>query len=526
MKKTLSFVLALVMTIGILAGGTAVKAETTADAQKPFVYVLSSDLDGTNFFGAPDGPNNLCWGLCGGVLIYDNDVTGEKEPGLLDKWECSEDGLTWTFHIQDSACWHDGVPVTADDVVFSYKWFTENTEEFPFENIWWIYCGFDSVDKVDDKTFTVTLPEPSGAALDQFCNQYTEVIPAHIWEGTNRADFCTGENAFCPVGAGPYIMEEYVIGQYLKFRANENYHLGAPAIKDITILIMPDHNSTVVALQAGEIHMSGVTTAEYARLKDDPNLYGELQQAYASRHISINGLEGPLTSKNLRQALNYLCDCDLMCETFYDGCAFPVYGEFPFGVKYQNKDVWVDYTYNVEKAKELIEADGYTMGSDGYYQKDGKTLEFDLLYNSGSAAHTNFALLFVETAAEGGVLINLNGMESSLMSEKYRNNEFDLAMSSYALMVDPSSFEANHIFCRSTNPELIDELWHKGVSLPDGPERQAVYEEIDRIISEEAPWIFGIQNLAPYMINSDLDISEAYLSASYDIIHWEKLRWK
>lgn len=550
MKKILAFALVLVMAMSLFTGcattsestaattaakaetATAAKAETAAATetaaaaeQKPFVYRIAYEPASTNYFSQADGPLNLLWGMCGGVLIYDNDATGEIEPAIFDKWESNDDATVWTFHIKEGVTWQDGEPFTADDVVFSWKWFTEDVDQFDFEVYWWYY-GFKSVDKVDDNTFTVTTEEPFGGMLDAFTNQFCEVIPKHIWEGTNKAEFQTCDAAKNPVGAGPYIMEEYVVGQYIKLRANENYHLGAPEIKNITILIMPDSTSATVALEAGEIDLLGVSTADYARLKDKEGLKGELLQSNSQKFFAINSTKEPLSSKNVRQALNYLFDNDQVCQAFYDGCAYPLYGTFPYGVKYQNPKVWANvYSYDAAKAKALIEADGFALGNDGYYYKDGKCLEIELSYDSGSTWATNFALLYTETAKAGGVKVNLNGMESSLLSEKARAGEYELYATGYNLMKDPSSYECNYPFEHSLTPNILDDLWKKGTTLADGPERQAVYEEIDRIMNDECPWVFGVQNLSGYISNAKLDLSEAYLSSGYDIIHWEKLRW-
>ena len=526
MKKLLSLLLVAVMAL------TMVSVASADDLyEKPLVLGYTQDLMSSNFYAIPAGVDNLCFKIVGGQPILCDDVNGQYAPMLFESWEVSEDQLVWTFHLRQDAYWHDGVQVTADDVIFSEAYLKE-MDQFENWHCWWQFEFPYQLNKVDDFTVEFVLEAPTSALLSNLSDQMGEIIPKHIWENVERKDFTNVEAAKLPVGFGPYKMVAYEPGVSITLEANEAYFGGAPKIKTIIIQIMPSTASATLALEAGDIDGLSLSSIEYERMLSEGKIAGTQIALIAEHLISFNYEREELQDTRMRQALNYLMDNETVLDGAYGGIGKVVYGTFIDEVMYSDTSVWVDYSYNVEKAKALIEEMGYTIGSDGYYQKDGKTLEFELMYTGSNDTFANVCLIYQATAQAGGVKLNLAGLDSAVITEKRNNYDYDLVFGGWSLGIDNSMYSANKYYGEGAfhetyaNSARVDELFVEGASSADDEVRANAYRELDKILSEDPCYVYIIQRGQCFGYNKALDISEAERSSGNDFNYWNKLAWK
>ncbi len=524
MKKALMLFALIIALVSL----SSVWADTDPLYEKPLVMGYLQDLASSNFYAIPAGTDNLTYKMVGGLPIIIDDVNGQYVPSLFESWEVSDDQLTWTFHIRQDAYWHDGVQVTADDVIFSEAYLKE-MEEFENWHCWWQFDFPYQLIKVDDYTVQFVLETPTSAILANLGEQTGEIIPKHIWENIERKDFANCEEAKLPIGFGPYKMVDYKQGDSITLEANENYYDGAPKIKTVIIKIFASSASATLALESGDIDSLSLQANDYDRLvNQEQKIAGVQIQLIAEHEFGINHLREPLNDVRMRKALNYAMDNETVLASAYGGVGKVAYGIFVPEVMYSDTSVWTDYSYNIDKVHELLEDMGYTMGSDGYYQKDGKTLEFDAIYSSSNDTFANIAIIYQYTAKEAGIKLNIEGLDSAILSDRKNNKDYDLALGGWSLGIDNSIYNANNYYSDAVteNSQHLDELWKVGASSNDDEVRAAVYREIDQILSDDAVWVYIVQRGQCFGYDKDLDISEAVRDSGNDFLYYNKLAWK
>ncbi len=189
-----------------------------------------------------------------GLLRYDFDLS--PMPSLAREWEISEDGLTYTFHLEEGVTWHDGEPFTSKDVVFTTTQFLPETHSRARAN----FSNVESVNASDDHTVVFKLKEPFPAFILAFEVSSVPIMPAHIYEGT---DFQNNEMNNHPIGTGPFKFESWDRGSNVHLVRYENYwQEGKPYLDDIYFLSIPDAASRALALETGQVDVSSFNNIE------------------------------------------------------------------------------------------------------------------------------------------------------------------------------------------------------------------------------------------------------------------------
>jgi len=227
--------LASVITIGLVlaacgASGSPSQAPASGGASAP-ASAGEGATGGTVRIGIGGSPDSLNPG--NGLLsesydlyelVYDTPigvtVDGEFVPELATEWSSSDDGLTWTLTIRDDAVFHDGTPLTAEDVAFSMQLY-KDTEDYPYLPSYAAY--FDTIEAVDETTVQLTTAEPIGNFESNIVFMY--VLPRHIWEEVDDPVAFENEEM---IGSGPFKMAEYSQGEFTRLGANAEYWNGSP----------------------------------------------------------------------------------------------------------------------------------------------------------------------------------------------------------------------------------------------------------------------------------------------------------
>lgn len=452
----------------------------------------------------------------------------EPEGDLAEDWKVSEDGLTWTFNLRKNVKWHDGEDFTADDVVFSYQ--IPLHEDYtgprglPFANI-------TEINKVDDHTVEIKLSEPYAPFLT--ITAQFEMLPKHILEDVPVADL--GSHLFNtkePIGTGPFKFKEWKEGEYIELTRNDDYYLGTPKLDGIIYKIVPDMNTLMAQLQVGDINMMGISpqyieTAK--KLEDEGKIVVTSGPSNAWEYLGYNLRNELFQDKKVRHALTHAVDKKAIVDAILDGAAIVASGPGS-PANWSFNDNMPDFEYDLERAKELLAEAGWTPGSDGILEKDGKKFEFAIKTTSANEIRQQIAEVVQQQWSQIGIKTTIELLEWSAYVEQTSppNWNFDVIVAGWSIGSDPdptwfwhsSEIESGLNYNGYSNPK-VDELLGKNTSVLDMEERKQLIAEADAIVAEDQPSTFlyyvqGHLAKAPQLEGPSFNAANTY----YDIHKW------
>ncbi|TXK06423.1 ABC transporter substrate-binding protein [Microbacterium mitrae] len=490
---------------------------TSASSNATFTYAIGGDPMSMN-------PINLSdrWGLTFANIVYlplarveaDGTVVNE----LAEKIEPAEDGLSVTVTLKDDLKWSDGEPITAEDVVFTYtnKAVRENG------NADLLYVGDEPITAAatDDHTVVFTLPSLSAAAISNIATE-TYIIPKHIYGDVT--DFSVTQLDPAAIGSGPYKLDEYKPGEYLKFSANENYYGDAPNIPNLILQILTDADTVKTALQTDQVSASFVTSAQVAEF-EGTNVttypYSEGRVAY----LGVQAGKPALADPKVRQALFFALDRGAISDAAFLSTDYyeEAYSILPPSNPWATEDV-EKYEQDVAKSKQLLE------------EANAADLKLTLGYIGTDPAQVAEATQVQEQFAEVGVDLTLSGVDGSALYaelEKGADSKFDLFLGGYIMGLEPDAYSAlfrtgaSANYFGYSNPE-VDALFDAGVAELDDAKRGDIYDELQAKIQDDAVFFPIADNKKIIaMSNSFTGIDEARLVPIYSLENFGKLAVK
>ncbi len=313
-----------------------------------------------------------------GLIRYDDHARpvpdlAEAVPALANGG-ISRDGRTITYHLMPNARWHDGVPVTAADVIYTWQQImnpNNNTQS---------RAGYDriiSIDAPDPHTVILHLRAAYAPAQYLFANGSTgSIVPKHLlarYPSLNTTPFDSN-----PVGSGPYIFRSWTHGSEMRFDANPKYFRGAPKIPHVVVRFITDQNTMVSALRAHEVDLyytvstlqaPSVRTIPFTTFTQNPGFYYE--------HLVFNTKAPPLDDVRVRLALCYAFDVDAIFRDVYHGLGGRTPTEFAPGMLGDDPTIHY-YPDDPKHAGALLDAAGWKLGPDGTRYKNGVPLAFSI----------------------------------------------------------------------------------------------------------------------------------------------------
>lgn len=375
----------------------------------------------TNFADSLEPTDNfyswvvMRYGLGECLVKFDNKMN--FTPWLADKWQISDDKLTWTFHINPKAKFSNGDKLTGEIAAASIKrTFDRSTRAqsiFQYADI-----------KGDAENLYITTKNPTPTLPGMLADPLFIIINTNKLEGRDLAK----EGPIC---TGPYAVKKYTKAK-AEMVANENYWDGTVPFKTADIPTVDDPNTRAMALQKGEIDFAINIAAGDLQLFKDPKKF-TISEIASLRTVlaQINMNEGrPCHDPKVRAALIQCLDREtynkvLLKDTFIPGKA-PVPPSLDYGFD-QLKD---PNAYNPENAKKLLAEAGWKdTNGDGYVDKDGKNLELDFVYYSGRAELPLYAEATQADAKKIGIKVNMKNVDYNVLDPMRRNGEFDLCIS-------------------------------------------------------------------------------------------------
>ncbi|MGY9049217.1 peptide ABC transporter substrate-binding protein [Puniceibacterium antarcticum] len=448
-----------------------------------------------------NGPTQLVAGdIYESLLRYNTDL--EPQPSLAKSWEISEDGLTYTFHLQDGVKWHDGEPFTSADVVFSADVFLRETHARMRSSLAYV----DSIEAPDDQTVVFKLKTPFGPFIGVFEAGTMPMIPKHIYEGT---DYANNPMNATPIGTGPFKFESWEKGSYIHLVKNEDYYLeGKPHLDEVYYRVIPDAASRAVAFETGEVDVlpgGSVENWDVQRLTELDNTCstGKGWEFFAPHAFMwLNNREGPTADVRFRQAVMYAMDREFVKDVVWNGFGKVATGPVSSKTNFYSDDV-TQYDYNPEKAKELLAEMGY----------DGTPVS--ILPLPYGETWQRWAEAVRQNLQEVGITVDIDSADVAGWNEKTSQWDYDMAFTYLYQYGDPAlGVSRNYVESQIEkgspwnnvegyrNPEM-DAKWAAAAVSPSPDERTKIYSEIQKEIVDDVPvaWLLEIEFPTIYNCN-------------------------
>lgn len=413
--------------------------------------------------------------------VYDTlvsyDEAGLLVPSLAESWE-APDKLTYIFKIRQGVQFHDGSPLTADDVIFSFDRILDEanlaTRRPEFERI-------ESYEALDDFTVKVVMKEPYATFLSVLANRASTIL-SRSYEG----DYETQMN-----GTGPFMLESFEPDVRYSLVKNPNYWKpGMPYLDRVELIPIPDDNARMAALQSGDVNFAEYVPYQYvADLQGNEN-YSVHSGYDIYNYIRLNVNRAPMDNPLVRQALNYAIDRSMIIDLAFGGLGEPM----TVGLVPPNDPVWYQesldghWTYDPAKALELLAEAGYANPAD---------LKFTL-ETSSEPNHLDSAQIIVEQWRALGISADVLPLESAVRVDKRFSGDYTIMFDGAANPWTDPDFYSLYISSEGPvyatgigfeDPE-IDRLLEEGRSEIDEAARKQIYLELETRLLEIAPFVF------------------------------------
>ena len=496
--KTLQYL----TTAAAIAIASSLAAQDTPVSGGTLNAVIQPEPPGLMLGLVQNGPTQMIAGqIYESLLRYDKNL--DPMPSLAKEWTKSEDGLTYTFTLQDDVLWHDGEPFTSEDVVFSVDEFLRETHPRLRASL----VHVESIEAPDEKTVVFTLKQPFGPFLGIFEVGTMPMIPKHIYEGT---DYANNPANNTPIGTGPFKFEEWVRGSYIHLVKNEDYYMeGKPHLDEIYYQVIPDAASRAVAFETGQVDLlpgGSVENFDIPRLTAMDNVcYTNDGWEFFGPHswMWMNMHEGPMTDKNLRKAVMHALDREFARDALWNGNGTVATGPVSSVTRFYEPGT-PDISYNPEKAKEYLAQSDY----------DGTPLQ--ILPLPYGETWQRWAEAVKQNLAEVGIESELVATDVAGWNQRTGDWDFDLAFTYLYQYGDPAlgvsrTYVSSNIAKGSpwnnvsgyVNEE-VDRLFAEAAIQASDEDRQALYTQVQNIVVDDVPVAWMLELQFPTIYRCDL----------------------
>jgi peptide/nickel transport system substrate-binding protein len=441
--------------------------------------------------------------------MYQLQLDGSFRLSLAESVNASDDGLVYTYKIRDGVTFHDGQPLTAEDVVFTYNLY-QNTEGYPWMGDYTYY--FETMEATADNEVVITLSEPIPNIDAQLVFLY--VLPKHIWENEDAVEF---EN-FAMIGSGPFKMVEYRPNEFVHLARNTDYFGEVPKIDELIFQTFDSQDALVQSIKTGQVDMiTEFPNTAVATLQEDPNIEVVTGAPFAPEVTDVifnqvlpencppdDGLctgHPALLDRNVRLALAHATDKQKIIDVVLLGYGTPGTTLLPDGLGLWYNSSLQDYEYDVARANQLLEDAGYldTDGDGVRELPDGsRPLTFRINWPSDSIDSPRIAELLSEMWGQVGVDLEAQALDpDTLTAVCCPAFDFDVMIWGWGSDPDPnlllSVMTTDEIPTGSSetgysNPEF-DELYYEQASELDLNTRKDLVWQMQQIVFDDVVYI-------------------------------------
>lgn len=460
--------------------------------------------------------------------LYEIGLDGTYKPLLAQEVTRSQDGKVYTFTIPENARFHDGEPLTADDVAFSLQLYHDHNDSTRYNEA----RLFERVEAVDQKTIVLTLKEPAADIADRLTQLY--ILPRHIWEGVaaDKAKLKGYEN-IPPIGSGAFVFTGQDAGQTIRFDANRAHWKRPPKVDGMVWQTFKDQDQMIDAFKTGDLDaIDTIPPATINSLKNIPDvqvlsgtplrpdfydvIFNVIERNNCPPEGKCNG-HPALRDLNVRQALAYATDKQKIIQVSFQGMGNPGLTIVPRSLGKWSNSGLADYPFNIQRANQILDESGYRdRTNDGVRETpDGKeSLIFRLFYpaNAPKYMYERPAEMLTDTWSQIGIGLNTIAVnEGDLVGIVNPNFEHDIVLWGWGVNPDPdfilSILTTDQILGGNSetgysNPEY-DLLYEQQSIESDPAQRQTLVWKMQEIILRDLPYIVLFDSQLSIAVHTD-----------------------
>ena len=502
-KRFPALVLGGILALGLLSGCGQKEAASSVStaASEPAAAVNGSDqeLVFVNYRDIRDlNPHLYAGEMYAQSILYDTlvSITEDGYEGCLaESWTISEDGKIYTFKIRDGVTFSDGTVCDANAILANFNAIIENKDRHTWLEMMNLLVG---VSAPDDHTIVIELSEAYYPMLTELgcIRPFAMISPNCMIDGSTK----DGVSGY--IGTGPYVLTDFETDQYAVFERNENYWGEKPEIERITVKVIPDNQTRIMALESGEIDLifgkNMLDADAISQYVDSDKFEVALSDPTSTRHIVLNTTNEILSDTAVRQALQHATNRTAISEGIFYGLEQPADTLYAATVPYCDVEL-TPYEYSTETASSMLDEAGWIMGSSGIREKGGKKLELDLLYNSDSVTEKTISEYLQSEYLKLGISLNIHGEEEQSYRDNMKAGNFDMVFNiCWGMPYDPQSslaamrapvygdFAAQQGLA---DKKEIDQAITDILTTTDEEERQELYRFVLTRLHEDAVYI-------------------------------------
>jgi len=462
-------------------GGTGIVA-VTSDFQ-PFNPVTSTalvTLEVINFM------------LFTPLIQFDEDLT--PVPALAESWDLDDNGVT--FRLRSDVAWHDGQPVTAEDVFFTFRLAKNPATASLLESAY--LTMVQAAEVLDPQTIRFTFVAPHSQPLQAF---WWAPVPRHLLEGVDPGQLGQAPFGRQPVGNGPFRFASWAPGQQLTLEANDAYPAalgGRPMLDRVVFRIVPEATTRLTEILTGAIDVNYTLLPDEARQVEGQR--GVRLIHYPGReflYVGWNNEREPFRDPRVRQALGMAIDRSTLIDALMFGYGEPSGGMIPpWSPVHPDVDA---LPYDPDGARQLLQQAGWVAGPDGILRRDGQPLRFTLM-SSEDRLRQDITVVIQQQLRQIGADVQVRAMEFQTLLQQHRERDYDSVVAGWILdtfRVDPTALfsceEAANIgspnragYC---NPDA-DRLMSAGLLETDDSRARDIWGEFSRLLQRDQPISF------------------------------------
>jgi peptide/nickel transport system substrate-binding protein len=418
----------------------------------------------------------------------------------------NDDGtVTMTWNLREGVKWHDGVEFTSEDVCFTWDFIVSEAGSAVYNQS--EYLNINSCEAPDPYTVVFTWNAPYAP----YASLFDTILPKHVLEGEDVLTF-DGYNR-SPLGTGPFKFVEWRTGEYVQVEKNEDYWREDPLpyLDTIIVQFIPDPNTRVNALKAGEYDFSQILPNQVKEVQDLEGYKVELVNTNAWVHFDFNVATERgakiFGDKMVRQALFHAIDREAIARDLMEGTVEVANTVITPNSPYFNDDVTV-YNYDVELAAQMLDEAGWTdTDGDGIRDKDGEPLSFSIINRNSRPERVAIAQVIQANLKDVGVEVTFENLENAAWLEKWLSTDWEAVVSGWIIPADPSvtslyACDASNNFTGFCSEEL-DAAMEASDQVLEFAERKPLVDEVQAILAEEA-WSLPLHYLVnPFVLRED-----------------------
>lgn len=488
------------LTLLVTACGNPADRRASDDAstgsQRPLILGYASELQGLNPIVSTDqNANELIYYLLFTPLVaYDGDF--RPTPSLAESWVLTDTSVT--FSLRDDLAWHDGTPVTARDVAFTFRRAKDPEAASPLAAAY--LANVADVEVLGDHEVLFRFSAPHSEPLEDF---FWPPAPAHLLEDIAPSELLRASFNRAPVGNGPYRFVRWDVNQQLVFEANPVYPSGLggpPEIANVVYRIIPDQTTMLAELMSGGIQLDGpLAPSDAARVDEAEDLqllsFPWRQFAY----VGWNTRRPQFADPSVRRALAMAIDRDGLVQTVLEGHGTRAFGPIPPWHRYAPD--MSPLPRNLDGARELLDGAGWRdTDGDGTRERDGVRLSFELLANQRNPIYGDIAQIIQADLQAIGVEVRPRLLEWQTVLSMHRGRDFDAVLTNWVLdnfRVDPRSlFHSSQVAIENSanrssysNP-VADSLMDLGARTMNDDVARDIWAEFSRVLQADQPVTF------------------------------------